>query len=65
MQSAAANPPDLVFGWRGIGRAVGKGAHALAAQYSYGTLPVAPLKYGPTVAMTPQMIERLKAAFAA
>ena len=65
MQAVESNPSTLVFGWRGIGRAVGKGAHALAAQYSYGTLPVTPLKYGHAVAMTPSMIEQLKAALAA
>lgn len=58
------NLDSLVTGWRRIGIEVGKSGQALATRYSCGTLPVQPIKLGHGVAMTPSMIERLKAALA-
>ena len=51
-----------VTGWRAIGQSVGVVGHNLAARYSNGTLPVQPIKVGHAVAMTPAMVEQLRAA---
>ena len=53
---------NLVAGWRAIGQSVGVKGHNLAARYSSGTLPVQPIKVGHAVAMTPAMVEQLRAA---
>ena len=64
MEASEVLADQLTVGWPRIGPAVGRSARYMAQAHSEGRLPFAPLHIGRHVAMTPDMIDRMKAALA-
>ena len=64
MEASEVLADQLTVGWPRIALAVGRSARYMAQAHYEGRLPFAPLRFGHQVALTPDMVDRMRAVLA-